>query len=335
MPSNLKDVAKKLDISIATVSRVVNNKGYVKAETRERVLAALKELDYTPNMVARSLKCKTTKTIGVLIPDITEPFFDFVIKGIDSVLRESGCSMILCDTDEDVKKEVEYLGLLAEKQIDGVILATVSPHSEFIDGVIERRRMPVVFIDNLPNTSKNIDAVIIDNRLASRMAVGHLIECGHKNIGIITGKTDETTGYERLAGYREALGDNGIEVRESLIRVGDYKEDSGYGKMLELLESNPDMTAVYVISSKMTYGAVKAIRSRGLRIPDDIAVVGFDIHDASGLMSPGITTVMQPERTIGREAAELVTRLLESDGEDVHRKMMLSPELVVRDSSGK
>ncbi len=333
MPSNLKDVAKALNISVSTVSRVVNNKSYVKAETREKILRAIEEMNYTPNLVARSLKNKNTRTVGVLIPDISEDFFDFVIKGIDSALRPNNYAMILCDTGESPEKEEEYINLLLEKQIDGVILATVSKEGSLFDKLFSME-IPALFIDNLPNIQKNYDSVIIDNSKASEIATEHLLKLGHKKIGIITGKIDETTGYERLAGYKKVLTQHHISIDEGLIRVGDYKEESGYQHMLTLLEKNPDMTAVYVISSKMTYGAIKAIQEKGLRIPDDIALIGFDIHDASGLMSPSITTIMQPEQTIGKVAAELMMQRLQSKTDPISQKIVLSPELVIRKSCG-
>ncbi len=334
MSSNLKEVAAALGVSVSTVSRVVNGKSYVKEETRERVLKALEELDYRPNMVARSLKNKNTKTVGVLIPDISEDFFDFVVKGIDSVLRKYHYSMILCDTDENPQTESEYLDLLVEKQIDGIILATVNNDGGAIERFLKSKGIPVVFVDNLPDIPHAYDAVLIDNGRASEVAVRHLASLGHKKIGIITGRVEETTGYERLAGYKKAVELLGLGNRASLIRVGDYKERSGYENMCSLLDENPDMTAVYVSSSKMSYGAIKAIRERGLEIPEDIALVGFDVHDPSGLMFPRITAIMQPEERIGMVAAELMNRCLEEGEEHIHQKIVLDPELVVRGSCG-
>ena len=333
MSSTLKDVAKKLNVSVSTVSRVVNNKKYVKPETRQLVQEAMEEMSYTPNQVARSLKIRTTNTIGIIVPDISEDFFSSVIKGIDKVLSSNGYFIVLCDTGEDPEKEEMYLNLYSEKQIDGMILATVNRKHKVVDKLLAKGT-PIIFIDNLPPLRNNFDSVIIDNNKASYIAVGHLLEQGHKRIGIITGKTDETTGYERLRGYKMALRDNGIEPDDCLIKVGDFKEPSGYQKMKELLACK-DITAVYVASSKMTYGAIKAIFEQGLRIPEDISVVGFDIHDNSGLMSPSITTIIQPEDRIGRVAAELLIKKLRDSEEEFSQKIVLDPALIIRRSTSK
>ena len=333
MSSNLKDIAKKLNISISTVSRVVNGKTYVKPETREQVMQALDELNYMPNQVARSLKNKSTKTIGIMVPDIGEDFFAYVIKGIDDVLSRNGYAMILCDTGESAEKEELYLNLLSEKQIDGVILATVCKEHKTLYKLIAKE-LPIIFIDNLPNLKSNYDSVIIDNSRASYIAVEHLIKLGHKTIGTIIGKMDETTGYERLLGYKKALEDSKIDISESLIRIGDFKEKSGYENMKALLELNENISAVYVASSKMTYGAIKAIREKGLKIPEDVSLVGFDIHDVSGLITPSITTILQPEERIGKVAGELMLKRLQDSNERFNQKIVLDPDILIRDSCG-
>ena len=333
MSSNLKDIAKKLNMSVSTVSRVVNNKTYVKPETRELVMKALNELNYTPNQVARSLKNKSTKTIGVMVPDISEDFFAYVIKGIDVILSRQGYTMILCDTGEKPDKEELYMDILFEKQIDGIILATVSKEYKTLQKLIAKN-LPVIFIDNLPDIKSNYDSVIIDNIKASYMAVEHLIKMGHKTIGTIIGKMDETTGYERLLGYKKALEDHKIEIDDNLIKIGDFKEKSGYESMKKLLDSNEKTTAVYVASSKMTYGAIKAIIDKGLKIPQDISLVGFDIHDVSGLITPSITTILQPEERIGMVAGELMLNRLKNSEERYSQKIVLDPEILIRDSCG-
>lgn len=201
--ATLKDIADRLQISVSTVSRVVNNKSYVNPNTRELVNRAIEEMGYTPNQIARSLKVKATRTIGVVVPDISEALFSNLIKGIDDVLSANGYSIILCDTRENPEKENHYLELLLEKQIDGVILATVSRNQQqavFEDGtpsrVLDRyleAQIPVVFIDNLPHLSRLVDSVIIDNASASAMAVNYLADLGPQKIGMISGKVQETT----------------------------------------------------------------------------------------------------------------------------------------------
>ena len=341
--ATLKDIADRLQLSVSTVSRVVNNKSYVNPKTRELVNKAIEEMGYTPNQIARSLKVKATRTIGVVVPDISEALFSNLIKGIDEVLSVNGYSIILCDTRENPAKEIQYLELLLEKQIDGVILATVSLDQEkngdkkgtpprALDRFFEAH-IPVIFIDNLPHLSRPVDSVIIDNAAASSLAVNYLADLGHRKIGMISGKVHETTGSERLNGYKAALVRRNLPVAESLIAYGDYKEESGYRGMVALLERCPDMTAVYVASSKMTYGAIQAIRDRGGSVPESLSVVGFDVYDPTGLLVPGITTILQPDGELGQTAARrLIQRLQQGQEARDAQMVILKPQLKVRGS---
>lgn len=339
MPT-LKDIAKELNISVSTVSRVVNNKEYVNPITRRKVLEGLEKYNYVPNQVARSLKKQATKTIGILVPDIAENFFAQIIKGIDDTLGKHKYSIILADSNEIAEKEEHYLKILYQNRIDALVLATVAKEHSAL-GIYFSDNIPVVFIDNIPNLNEDIDCVIINNPKASTIAVNHLIEHGHQNIAVIVGSSDETTGYERLEGYKRAIVQNGIKINEKLIKFGDYKEDSGYRCMKDLLDnkSKYPFTAVYVGSENMTYGAIKAIQEYGLTIPNDVALVGFDVHDKSGLINPGITSIRQPEKSIGNIVADLIIKRLKekkhksSNTNVLRQRIILEPYLEIKDSS--
>ncbi|MGI6141963.1 MAG: LacI family DNA-binding transcriptional regulator [Caldicoprobacterales bacterium] len=339
MARTLKDIASELNVSVSTVSRVVNNCDNVHPKTRKRVLEALKKYNYIPNQVARSLKKNYTETIGIIIPDISETFFAQIIKGIDEVLSNRNYSIILMDSNESPEKEEHYLKLMFQNRVDSLVLATVSKEHSALNMYISNN-IPVVFIDNIPNLDYDIDCVIINNQKASIMAVNHLIGNGRKDIAIITGNPLETTGYERLEGYKRALRQNNIPVNSNLIKYGNYKEDTGYSCMKELIEhraENP-FNGVYIISEKMTYGAIKAIREHGLTIPEDIALVGFDIHDKSGLITPGITSICQPENDIGKIVAELIIKRLKEKAKSgkvsgIRQRIILDPILEVKVSS--
>ena len=341
MSSTLKDIARELGISVSTISRVVNNKKYVNPKTRKIVLDGLKKFNYLPNQVARSLKNQSTGTVGIVVPDISENFFTEIIKGIDEVLGRKDISIILADSSESALKEANYLKLLYQNRVDALILATVSKNHDALD-IYKSNDIPVIFIDNMPDIDHNFDSVIINNSKASLLAVNHLIENNHKDIAIIVGSPDETTGYERLNGYRRALEQHNIEIDEHVIQYGNYKEDSGYQCMKTLLQNRGDhpFSALYVGSEMMTYGAIKAIKEYGLKIPDDIALVGFDVHDKSGLITPGITSVRQPENYIGKTVANLViNRLKEKENNSymnsVYQHIVLEPSLEIRKSSNK
>lgn len=335
--STLKEVAKKLNVSVSTVSRAVNNKEYVKEATREKVLRALEEYNYVPNEIARSLKTQSTKTIGVVLPDICESFFGMIIKGIDKVVAKYGYTIIVADTNENRKNEEKYLSILYQKRIDALVLATVDLKGQKVVQYFDNS-IPVVFIDNIPQLERSIDFVTIDNFEASKKAVHYLLKKGHKKIATIIGSIEETTGYQRMEGYKDVLEEAGIPVQEELIQYGNYKEDKGYQCMCALLDNKDkcDFTAVYVTSEMMTFGAIKAILNRGLRIPEDISFVGFDVHDKAGLVSPAITTIRQDEEQIGRRTGELlISKLKNKEGNDNTGSRILLEAYLVEGQSVK
>jgi LacI family transcriptional regulator len=338
MTRTLKDIAKELNLSVSTISRVVNNKVYVNPKTRKKVLDGLAKYNYVPNQIARSLKKQSTRTIGILVPDISENFFAQIIKGIDEILSKKEYSIILSDSNESSDKEEHYLNLLYQNRIDALVLATVAKEYVALNTYFTNN-IPVVFIDNIPNLDDEIDCVIINNPKASMMAVGHLVENGHKDIAIIIGRPDETTGYERLEGYKRALTQNNIPYNEDIVKYGNYKENTGYSCMRELIlnRDKSPFTGVFIGSEKMTYGAIKAIKECGLRIPEDIAIVGFDVHDKSGLITPGITSIRQPENNIGKIVADLIIKRLEEKEKEekdrICQRIILDPVLEIKKSS--
>ena len=305
MASTLKEVAMDLGLSISTVSRVVNHKLYVNEETRQKVLVALEKHGYTPNQIARDLKNKFSKTIGIIIPDITENFFASVVKRASAWLQQEGYSILLCDSNEEVETENHYLKLLQEKRIAGLILASVSPTSDYVDK-ISRFNVQVVLIDSLFPEETRYDAVLIDNAKAGYMGCSHLLKKGKRNIGIITGPQDEYVAKKRLEGSYKAFREYDIFNFERLIRYGDFKEDLGYSLMLDLIETTPELDGVFIHSSKMTMGAIKALRENNIQYPQDISLVGFDLWDDYSLASPSLTSIVQPNEQIGERAAKTV-----------------------------
>jgi DNA-binding LacI/PurR family transcriptional regulator len=335
----MKSIAKKLNLSISTVSRAVNNKPNIKESTRKQILKALDECNYVPNEIARSLQSSSSNTIGVIIPDISEAFFGGIIKGIDEVVFQEGYTLIVADSNEDRAKEGKHLDMLFQKRVDALVLATVEPNGEKVNQYIDAG-VPVVFIDNLPIREESVDAVMIDNIKASRIAVGHLLSLGHKDIAVIIGSIEETTGHDRLLGYKLALQNANIEVNERLIEYGNYKEDTGFDSMDRLIKNRKEFpfTAVYVTSEMMTFGAVKSLKKNDLKVPEDISLVGFDVHDRTELISPTITTIKQPEKMIGKQAGNLLIQRLEEKGSEatVHRqRILLDPIFEIKESSSQ
>nr|MBQ4318733.1 LacI family DNA-binding transcriptional regulator [Clostridia bacterium] len=310
---NLKEIAAELNLSPSTISRVVNNKSTISDETRQKVLGALKKYNYTPNLAARSLKLKTTGMIGVVVPDITERFFGRVIKAVSGAAEEAGYGVLLSDSGEDTGREIRCIEALLAKRIDGVILATVDTSGSTLSKLSESGT-PTVLVDNAltcegpkPIDTENgeittgleFDTVTTDNVLAGRMGTSELIAMGCRKIGMICGSMGETTGHDRLLGYRLALSDAGIEYDEKLVRIGDFKELSGYNAMKSLM----DCDGVFASSSKMTFGALRALREA----ESEVKLVGFDISDGYESLIAGIPSVIQHEDEIGRTAFELLS----------------------------
>lgn len=339
MIKTLKDIARELGVSPATVSRVVNRKGNVNKKTQKRIEGYLRENKYTPNQVARSLKVSVTKTIGIIMPDICEVFFGYIIKGIDSVVSKAGYSIILADSNENKLIEQRYLDLLFNQRVDALVVATVDLAGDKVMDFINSGT-PIVFIDNLPSLSVPFDSVLTDNIAASRQAINHLLSKGHRDIAVIIGSPDETTGYDRLVGYRLALEEAGVALDNDLVVFGDYKEESGFRCMESLLHSRNRhfFSAVYVTSELMTFGAVKAIMRSGMNIPNDLAVIGFDVHDRTGLATPGITTIRQHEQKMGILVGDLLLKRLKEKQngtlDSPRQKHLLPAYLEIKESCG-
>jgi len=305
----LKDVAKELGLSTSTVSRAMSGNGRVNPSTQQRVLAALEDSHYTPNAIARSLRLRDAKSIGIIVPDITNSFYASVIKGAELVCRSRSYSVLLCNSDENAALEEDALQLMLEKQVSGLILATVGAGSEKL-GRFRNLAVPVVFIDNMPRLKYGFDSVSIDNRQAAYLLTTRMIKRGYTDIGVISGPMGQSTGRMRLKGFEDAMRDSGLALRQEWLLEGDFKMRSGFERMNELLRGKTHPEAVVISNNYMAYGAVNAIRSAGFRIPEDIAVAAFDAEDATGLITPEITCMNQPAENIGARSVEmLVSRM--------------------------
>ncbi|MBI5031720.1 MAG: LacI family DNA-binding transcriptional regulator [Chloroflexi bacterium] len=323
-----QDVAKKAGVSVATVSRVLNDSPLVSPQVRERVLSAVKELNYQPNRTAQRLRAGRSHVIGLIISDIQNPFFTSVVRGIEDVAYKYSYSVVLCNSDEDVEKEQLYIGVLSSERVAGVIIV---PTGNDCCSPLLNLQMPVVMMDRVvPGLST--DFVVLDNVAGAYAAIQHLLELGHRRIGMVSAPPGISVGTERQRGYENAMHDYGIAVDAMLIQPGNFKENGGYQAASKLLELKPRPTAIFAANNLMTMGAYQAISDKGLRIPDDISVIGFDDMPWFGLVHPPLTAVRQPTYEIGAQAAELLfARLLDSTT-PIQRKI-LQPELIVRSST--
>ena len=333
--ATIKDVAKESGVSVGTVSHVLSGTTPVRPALRERVRAAMEKLDYQPNYVARSLKAKNTKTLGVVISDITNPFFPLVVRGAEDCALKQGYLLITFNTDDQIEREKQILSLLRSRRVDGVLLVVApNPDGDFahIRNTTESG-IPIVCLDRIP-PGMTLDSVSVDNVEGAQVCVRHLINQGHKRIGIITGSLSLQTARDRLEGYRIALSEASIEVDPELIAEGNFRQVSGFRLTKSLLLQHRRPTAVFVSNGMMTIGAIQALEETGLTCPTDIAIASFDDLPLADLFHPRLTAVVQPAYEIGYRGTELLIQRLQRKITSRKRvAIRLAPELKIREST--
>lgn len=326
--TSIKDVAKEAGVSTATVSRVLANNAPIKAETRERVLEAVARLNYRPNLIARSLRAQRSAKIGLVVSDIRNPFFTAIGRAVEDAAYEKGYSVLMCNTDENSEKEELYLNLLQDENVAGVIFsptqnfnAEMSPHIA---------QMPFVIIDRAVE-SREVDMVLLDNVSAAYELTSHLLEMGYRKLAGLFGDAS-TTGQERSRGFHKALKDHGlVPIAAHFIAP---RIQQGYDATIVMLERPERPDAIFTSNSLLTAGVYQAIRDSKLRIPEDVAVVGFDETTWGALVDPAITVVSQPTEEIGRTATELLFQRIQEPAR-LPKTVVLRGSLISRGSSSK
>jgi LacI family transcriptional regulator len=332
MRATIVDVAREAGVSPTTVSHVLNGTRPVAEPTKQRVQAAIERLHYEVNSVAQSLKSDRSQAIGLLITDISNPFFTSLVRGVEDVANAAGYSVILCNTDEDPEKEFTYLRMLRRKRVDAILMAPTGTRQPVADRLIESG-FPLVCFDR-PPPGAVCDSVLVENARGARRAVSHLIGLGHRRVGVITGLAGVGTTDERLAGYLQALADHGLPTDQELIRPGNSRLDGGFHEMLALLDLPEPPTAVFSTNNLMTLGALGALQSRRVRVPDDMAIVGFDDFEWAVVLRPRLTAVAQPTYEIGETAARMLLERIAGVGPPEPRRVALPTRLIVRESCG-
>lgn len=331
------DIAKEAGVSVATVSRVLNSTAPVKASTKARIMSIIAKHQFQPNALARSLIKKETGIIAIILPDITNPFFPEVFWGAENEAREKGYTLFLCDTAGDYSRESQYLNILWEQRVDGIIfmggrinLANCPPNlaQEIMD---MSKNIPVVLVNgNIPNAS--IHRIYTDEALGAELATQHLIDLGHREIAFLGGRKEMTTTLSKVKAFRKKLEDNQISFRSDRVLFGDFSITAGKELMNKLLENEDRPTAVFCVNDYTAIGAIKAIIEHGLRIPEDISIIGFDDTPLADAVIPELTTVSQQTHQLGKQAVELLNQLISKEA--VRKRTVLKPELVVRKSTG-
>lgn len=330
--ATLADIAREAGVSKATVSLALNGKPGVAPATRRRILEIAERLNYQPNASAKSLALQRTHTLGVIVPDITSPFYAELVKGVEKEASENGYYLMLCTTTGKPSREKMYLRLLGEQRVDGLIFITPRGDETLIHQ-IHSAGFPLVVVDRDIQAEDGVVEVIVDNFHGALAAVEHLIALGYRRIGFINGLPELQASRDRLRGYQLALREHGITPDEQWIQAGDFQEEGGYRCMQRLLRLSPPLEAVFVASDLMAMGAIRALREAGISVPEDVAVVGFDDIPASAYFNPPLTTVRQPMSKMGAMACRLLLQLIKGE-EILERKVILQTKLVIRASCG-
>ena len=312
MAATMKDIARRTGLGLATISSYFNG-GNVREKNRIKIEEAIEELHYEVNEVARGLKTNATRTIGVVIPELNNTFCAEIITGMEDVLRSHGYATIVCDCRTDKKLEREAVEFRTRRRVDGIINMPVDEEGNHLKR-FQKTGKPIVLIDRKIQ-GINCDSVLVDNKKAAEDAVRYFIERGHRNIGIIGGPEEVFTAQERMAGYYKALESAGIPVSESLIWHGDYTIQGGVRGLEELVQNNPEMTAVFVTNYEMTMGAMIGVNELGIRIPEQLSMIGFDNLQFARACNPKLTIVAQPTDGIAKEVAKVMLNHLENTGE--------------------
>jgi len=330
----MKDIARDLNVSVVTISKVLRNHSDIGPATRKRVLQRVKELGYQPNWVARSLVTRRTYIIGLVVPDLMHSFFAEVAKGVGRKLRPRGYNVVISNSEEDSQLEAEEVNLLLARQVDGLLLASAQkPGQSDLFERIEEHKVPVVLIDRRIS-GLDLSYVGVDDKQVGLLATEHLIERGCRRIAHIRGP-QISTGLGRLAGYRQALSRHGLRVASRYVLAGDSGDSTGYEAMRRLLALDPPPDGVFCYNDPVAAGAMKAVLEAGLRVPEDLAVVGAGNVHYSDLLRVPLSTVDQSSSLIGEHAADLLLDLVESKRPRRPRTILLAPKLVVRDSTNR
>lgn len=335
----IKEIAKEAEVSIATVSMILNHKDQKISEaTRNRVLGIVKNRNYIPNTMARSLVTRQTRTIGLVMPDITNPFFPEIARGAEDKASQSRYSIIYCNTDDNLIREDKYIDILTEKMVDGIIFAHSADRIGGASG-LRRCRVPIVLIDRDYDIPNVIGKVLVDNAKASYKGVSYLLEQGYKKIAYIAGSMNTQTAKDRLEGYKKALAEKQIECNDGYVKIGEYKSQWGEAATKELIAEAVTFDAIFCGNDLIALGAIKSLKQAQLKVPEDIGVMGFDDIYMASMVEPELTTIKQPNYEMGFKAAELLINAIESRTHDADKletvveTIILDAELIVRNST--
>jgi LacI family transcriptional regulator len=326
----MHDVAQAAGVSLMTVSRVVNDKEDVSLETRQRVMQIIEQLNYRPSSIARGLATHHTGTLGIVVPDISNPFFASIVRNAEEEAYAQDYSVFLGNTNEDPQREQAVLQSLEDNQVDGLILCSSRLEDDTLFDFLDR--FPTTVMVFRRRKRADVGAITLDDVFGGQLAIEHLIHTGHRNIGLISGPPISLSSFGRLEGYQTALCEAQIAINENWIRRCHPGVEAGQDTALELLKSNPELTALFCHNDLVAVGALQACAMLGLRVPDDIAIIGYDDIRLAGLVSPSLTTLRIPRTDIGTQAMQMLLRQIADDSVEPE-EFYLQPELILRESA--
>lgn len=328
--ATIKDVARLAGVSTTTVSHVINKTRFVAEATQEKVMAAVDELNYAPSAVARSLKCNSTKTIGMLVTQSTNLFFSEVIDGVESYCYRQGYTLILCNTGGVYEKQRDYIRMLAEKRVDGILVMCSDLTEELLEMLDRHSDIPKVIMDWGPQSSQ-ADKIIDNSEEGGYLATKFLISKGHKDIACLSGHLEKAVCQERIDGYKRAMNEAGIEVKADRILEGNFECDTAViaANRIAAMEDRP--SAVFCFNDTMALGLMSRLQQLGVNVPKDISVIGYDNIELAEYFSPPLTTVHQPKRRVGKTAFEILLERIKDKGHE-KRTFEMHPEIIERDS---
>jgi LacI family transcriptional regulator len=330
--TTMREVAERAEVSVATVSRVINNVGYVSPDLKDRVMGAMRALHYQPSALARSLRRQETRTIGVLIPQIDQPFFAALAYAVEKELFDNDYRMLLCSAQEDHDKEMAYAEILVRQRVDGLIVVPTGRSSDLFD-LFDQRDVPIVLVDR-DIADVKASRVLVDNLQGGYTGMAHLLDLGHRDIRIIGAPAYSRALQQRSDGAHKALQDYGVNGDGELLVAGTLQPyEMGYKTALELLRQTPRPTAIFALTDVIAVGVMHAAAKLGLRLPQDLSVVGFDDIPLAGFMIPSLTTVAQPIYEMGAHAARLLLEHIAEPETAAHETVQFETRLMVRDSS--
>lgn len=332
MRASIKDVAREAGVSIATVSRVINDINIVNEDTKKKVKDVIDRLGYRPNIVARSLKTQKTSTIGIVIPDISNQFYPEIVRGAEDVANIYNYNIILCNTDLDPEKEKEYVMVLKEKMVDGVLYMSNSLEKNIVE-LLREYEIPTVLVETI-DKEKSLPSVTIDNEKAAFDAVQYLIDKGNKKIAFVGMHQDAVNACAyRFFGYKDALGKNNIEFNSSIVSFGGLKALDGYEGILKIIKNN-SIDSVFCASDEIAMGVINALRDKGIKVPEQIDIIGFDDIYAASIFYPKLTTVSQPTYDMGSVGMRMLIKAINKKTID-EEHFVLPYRIIERDSCKK